>query len=323
MARKTEQQTQRCLPLEAMTNQRSFIDVAEILSITNKRLYRQNRVYRCRVTLRPTFLSGATEGFTGEVYALNNTWTNRRAYAMAMQAWLDAQEDEVQLMKSRGLPMAKWRDFKTKLGTADTRVGPMGPKYNSTTNVYEMDSLTPTAGNYDWDASTVSVDLITGPTEYGFNWLASAGNNFNIIEQFSRIYNVQQQPDTAFDFNTPYDELEVYTNRVTDIEFEGLQEDGNEPPYDKNIVDNVLAHVGTLGSVFVDPAAAGNDGYELTMMDTGWFDAPCGFIIFNGGLFADLNDMDLCIEVAVGDYKGVKAPEFVTITKKGGKYLCR
>ena len=315
--------TQRCVPLGATTNQSMFFDIAEILSICNKRLYRQNRIYRARLTLRPSYLSGANEGMKGDVHVLNNTWTNRQAYAMAMTAWLDAQEDEVQLLKSRGLPMAKWRDFKTKLGATNGRVGPVGPKWDATFNTMTIESLTPGTGNYDWDPSTVAVDLITGETEFGFNWLAAAGNNFNIVEQMGRVYNVQQEPDTAFDFNTPYDELTKYEAQITDIEFEGLLEDGNEPPYDKNNVDNVLAHVGTLGTTFVDPAQAGNDGFEHSVFDTGWFDAPCGFVILDGPLFAELQSMDLCLEVAVGDYKGVKAPEFVTITKKGGKYLCR
>jgi len=319
--------TQRCIPLGNVTNTQLYMDVAEILSIVNKRLYRQNRIYRCRLTLRPSFMASDTEGFTGDVYTLNNTWTNRRAYAMAMQAWLEAQESELALLKERGLPVAKWRDFKTSLGATNGRVSPVGPKYNPTTNLFEVEDLTPGTGNYDWDKSTVAVEnlLIGGQTEFGFNWLASAGNNFNIIEQMGRLYNVQQEPDTAFDFDTPYDELTVYSTDIQDIEFEGLLEDGNEPPYDKDNVDNVLAHVATMGSMIEATAEAGvtGDAYEALMLDTGWFDAPCGFIILNGGLWADLAEMDLCLEVAVGDYKGVNATEFVTITKKGGSYLCR
>lgn len=316
--------TQRCLPLEATTNMQMHIDVAQALSVANKRLYRQNRIYRCRLTLRPSFLSGATEGFTGEVYTLNNTWTNRKAYAMAMKAWLDAHEDEVEQMKSLGVKgIGKWRDFKTKLGATNGYVGPIGPKFNAATNSFEMEALTPTASNFDWDASTVEIQLPSGTAEFGFNWLAMAGNNYNIVEQMSRIYDVQTVPSEPSPFNTPYDSITADTDELSDIEFDNLQDHGQLPPYDIEAVDNVLAHVGTLGSRFVDPAQTGNDGFEMAMLDTGWFDAPCGFIILNGDLFGDLSDMDLCLEVAHGSYKGVDAPQFVSLTKRGGKWVVR
>lgn len=289
-------------------------------------MYRQNRVYRCRLVMRPSAVKGNTEGFVGEVLALNNTWTNRRSYAMAMEQWFKAHADEVKLMKSKGLSMASWRDFKTKLGATNGRITAMAHKYNPSSQLFEMEDLTPAAGNYDWDASTVAVSHVSGiPVEYGFNWLASDGNNFNIVEQMKRIYNVQQSPDTAFDYDLPYDSLQVNSTEIDDIEFEGLQEDGNEPPYDKNNVDNILAHIGTLGSFMTDSSnpAATTGEYEGIMTSTPWFDAPCGFIILNGPLFADLADMDLCLEVATGTYKGVKAPQFVSISKKGGQHRCR
>jgi hypothetical protein len=318
-------QTQRCLPLAATTNQQLHIDVAQALSVANKRLYRQNRIYRCRLTLRPSYLTGATEGFTGEVYALNNTWTNRKAYAMAMKAWLDAHEDEVAQMKELGVKgIGKWRDFKTKLGATNGYVGPIGPKFDSTANLFVQEALTPAASNFDWDASTVEITTAAGVVqEFGFNWLASSGNNFNIVEQMARVYDVQTTPHEPSPFNTPYDSITADTDDLSDMEFDNLQDHGQLPPYDTEAVDNVLAHVGTLGTRFVDPAQAGNDGFEMSMLDTGWFDAPCGFIILDGGLFSDLANMDLCLEVAYGSYKGVDAPQFVSLTKRGGKWVVR
>lgn len=318
--------TQRCIPLGDIDNQTKYLDVAELLSITNRRMYRQNRVYRCRLVVKPTAITSATEGFSGTVMAINNTWANRRAYAMAMEQWLKAHQDEVKLMKDKGLSFAKWRDFKTKLGATNGRISPIGHKYNSSTQDFVHEALTPAAGNYDWDASTVAVSHVSGiPVEFGFNWLASDGNNFNIVEQADRIYNIQQSPDTAFDYDLPYDSLQVNSTEIDDIEFEGLQEDGNEPPYDKNILNNILAHVGTLGSMMTDSSnpAATTGEYESMMLKTPWFDAPCGFVILDGAFFADLQDMDICLEVMTGDYKGVKAPQFVDITKVKGEYKCR
>lgn len=314
MARKTNtmMNTQRCIPLSAPGDNTVFFDIAECLSITNRRLYRQNRVYRARLKLRASYLDGANEGFTGEVYTINNTWLNRKAYGMAKAVWDKAHADEIASMKASGLnAVARWRDFKTKLGATNGRIGPVGPKYDAVANDFVVEELTPTATNYDWDASTVvKHDFAGSEIEFGFNWLAAAGNNFNIIEQVQRVYDVQETPNSPVEYNTPYDSVVVNSTELIDIEFDNVMEDGHMPPYDKENVDNVLAHVATIGSKFVDPAEQGNDGHEIMMLDTGWFDAPCGFVILDGPLFSDLHTMDLCIEVASGDYKGVKAPQF-------------
>lgn len=315
MGKAAMSQTQKCIPLTACTNQQLYLNAAEVLSITNKRLYRENRIYRCRLTLRASGITTANENMMGEVYTINNTWTNRKAYAMAMTAWLQAHKDEAKVLKEHGLKAARWRDFKTSLGATNGRLGPMGPKWDASQNLFTHEDLTPTSGNFDWEKATVMMGLPNGTNlEQGFNWLASAGNNFNMVQQLQRIYDVGSEPDASESITMPYDELNLSEDALQDVEMDNLRLDGSKPPYDKEQVDNILAHVGTLGTTLV-PSVGASDNLEHMLLQTPWFDAPAGFIILDGPLFADLAGMELCLEVAPGSYKGVDAPQYVDVYK--------
>ena len=59
------------------------IDVAKHLSELNHRLYRQSRVYRCKVN----HLGSPTDRGKLDVYVLRDTWMLQKAYQMAKDAF--------------------------------------------------------------------------------------------------------------------------------------------------------------------------------------------------------------------------------------------
>ncbi len=84
----------------ALANTR-YVDVSRLLSQANHRLYRQGRMYMCRVG----FHSPADDlGIT--VSALPNTWMTRKAWVAGLKAARKAERDSG--VSKRG----RWNDFR-------------------------------------------------------------------------------------------------------------------------------------------------------------------------------------------------------------------
>ena len=61
---------------------KNYIDVPKFLSEVNHRLYRQSRVYRCKIN----HFGDPTNRGSVDVYVLRDTWMLQKAYQMAKDA---------------------------------------------------------------------------------------------------------------------------------------------------------------------------------------------------------------------------------------------
>jgi len=287
--------------LQASGTGSQICEVNKGLSGLNRRLYRQNRVYRVKVDM----IQPITSSTAVDVYRLRNTFMLQRGYELAMREWNESYENADEVVKDANV--GRWRDFRidTTAFLGDTKLNPVtllaqGPKVLAQTAVID-----------EW-TSSLSYTTAGATRDFG---LLSDTNTFGIIHEFDKQGKVQSQPTTATT-EAAYEDLK---SDLSDAEVVNLQADGNEPPYDadSSTPQSVLEYVGTI---YVDSNGQGK-------LSTGYFDAPLGAVyLFGSGqqvpsvyLSSDTSARANMFKLSVqkGDYKGVAAHEFVDVTDMG------
>ena len=265
------------------------IRVDRELSGQNRRLYRQSRVYRCKVDVV------GDRAQSVDVYKLRDSFMLHKGYARAMEEWNKSYETAEDVVKETA--KARWRDFKISIKPFATDVF--------------MASETISANGTGAAATATVVDEYglsvaytgTGGNSRDFGLFADS-NTFDIIGEYNKEGNVQLQPSSAT-AEAAYEELQT---DLHDAEVVNLQASGNAPPYDADNAGagQILEYVGTI---FIDPT----NGISKT--STGFFDAPLGAIYCMGtfGAVTSLSGVsaNVSVEVQGGDYKGVKAHAYV------------
>ena len=264
--------------LAAGTSGEFEINIERFLSKTNRRLYRQARCYRVKIDLD----AASTEKF--DVYALANNWMNHQGLKMAYEMYLQNSEDERARLK--GTQMARWQDFRCQSGGAGPFVNPVQYNVNQIAS-----SLT--SGEF---VSTIVVDA-TG-AERTFTWAGSSVTKYGILDEYDKAGNAQSQPTTSTG-DMPYDDLMADDDAAM---AEALQNRGENPPYDKT---GVLAAQPWVKVATIDAASTAQK------LSTGYFDAPCGFVVVVPINAVADNSADLSWTVQSGDYKGVNAPSML------------
>lgn len=252
------------------------------MSNVNHRLYRQSRVYHCKLEID----ADTADGGYVEVYAIADTWYNQKAYQFAHKTFMNNSKEE--MATSAGGARARWNDFRVDHGdTIDQElqaiqyVGAVGSRF--TAGEYELSEVTDAAGT----AST-------------FRWVGSGANTYNIIDEYDSTGNTNSQPttpNTSIAYGALEDELD--TNQMDHI-----SNDGNLPPYDADALEN-QAWV-YIGRLYVDATGT-------SKLNTGFFKAPSGLIRLGlgGGLNAQTITEKIHLEVKSGDYKGCAAPSYL------------
>ena len=261
------------------------IDVAKHLSELNHRLYRQSRVYRCKVN----HLGSPTDRGKLDVYVLRDTWMLQKAYQMAKDAFdKNMTEERASISKSN---MARWQDFRIALDHKASGITEKLPlkRANGTLN-------TTTMSNGEFQASLVYKEDGTAMA-FGFY---PAASRWSIVEEYDKTADVDSTPSNVVsgsDIN-PYGALDDDNQQAARVD---LQNKGNSPPYDPNSLDgdSLLRRVGRLGSL---------SGAQK--LSTGFFDAPLGLIVLVATDTASDDDL-YEVEVQSGDYKGVHAASYI------------
>ena len=267
------------------------IDVAKHLSELNHRLYRQSRVYRCKVN----HLGNPTDRGKVDVYVLRDTWMLQKAYQMAKDAFdKNMSEERADISKSN---MARWQDFRIVLDHKASGISEKLPqkRANGTLNTSNMSSG-------EFNESQVYKEDGTGMT-FG---LFGSSTRWSIVEEYDKTADVDSAPANTVTGSSinPYGELDDDNQAAARND---LQNRGNAPPYNPNSLDgdSLLRKVGSIGS---------NTGAQR--LSTGFFDAPLGLIVLvaTGTVVAeDFYE----VEVQSGDYKGVHAASYVEQKKFG------
>ena len=271
---------------------KQFVDVARCLSEVNHRLYRQSRVYRCKVN----HLGNPTDRGKLDVYVLRDTWMLQKAYQMAKDTYDKNMIEEMTDVSAKNL--ARWQDFRIVLEPAASGYTEKLPmvRANSTLNAT-------TLANGEFAASRVYKEDGTSMT-FG---LVGSTSRWSIVEEYDKTADVDSAPAnlvSGSDIN-PYGELD--NDNVTAARND-LQNLGNQPPYDPNSLDGqeLFRKVASIGA---------QSGAQR--LSTGFFDAPLGLIVFvPSGLTANEDFFE--VEVQSGDYKGVHGADYIDVNKKFG-----
>jgi hypothetical protein len=262
------------------------------LSGLNRRLYRQNKVYRVKVDV----IGGREQ--TVDVYRLRNTFMLQRGYELAMQEWNKSFEEAAEVVKEN--VRARWRDFRIDLTphVNDVNSLPLNLRSSGT-------GVTTQAVVVDEFNTSLSYTPTGASRDFG---IKSDANTFDIITEYNKVGKVQNTPSVATT-EAAYEELQTDLN---DNMVERLQIEGNSPPYDADDHHalDVLEYVGTI---YIDANGA-------TKSTTGFFDAPLGavYVVGQGGTVNSIDngeDNFYKMTVQKGQYKGVAAHDFVTPMK--------
>lgn len=267
----------------SVNSQTMLIATDYLLSQVNHRLYRQSRLYRVSLTID----GDLPDGTSLDVYALSDTWMNKKAYQMAKAAFDKNSAEELAAMG--GSSKARWHDFRVNDGFtgAVARLGVELQGQNSQNFLTIGES----------EAATVTD---AGGVERSFRWVGSGGATFNIVDEYDRTGNTQTSPSNVVT-TMGYESLE---DELDSLQVEHLSGDGNSPPYNANTIENeVFSHVARL---YV--TSAGDN-----KIATGYFNAPCGIIYIQGGAGTTSLVLDgrMTLEVQKGDYKGIHAPSYL------------
>tara|TARA_B100000900_G_C20578530_1_gene716404 strand:- start:1448 stop:2209 length:762 start_codon:yes stop_codon:yes gene_type:complete len=248
---------------------------------------------------------GSTNGEI-HVFKLRDSWMLQKAYEMAMTKWNESYKEAQQATKDT--VKARWRDF---------RIDPRLHVNDNVTVSFTMSSMGTgvLATNVVVDEYQVAQAFRSSTNQQMDFALFSDGSTFDILEEYNKAGNTQNEPETAQAL-AAYEALNANLQAGETLD---LQANGNAPPYDADNmgVGEVLEYVGTIYR-----AQGGS-----TKLSTGFFDAPLGIIYtFGEGVTAvngikdsngNAQDVLMNVEVQAGDYKGVKSMPFVDARKAG------
>lgn len=270
------------LGLNAVATGTKFeIAFEQLLSKVNRRLYRHGRTYDVKLDIDPDATA------TYRVFALADNWMNVKAFQMAYAMYLQNGEDErVRLKESN---VARWEDFRTISGAGFDIVDPAQ---------WSQSFAAGTPLSNGEFSNTLVVDA--AGVGKNFSWGSASSTRYSLLEEYDKAGNAQPSPQTSTG-DMPYDELMADDDQVM---AEALQTRGNLPPYD---ADNV-------GEAYPWVQVATLKTGTTQKLSTGFFKAPCGFVIITNAVGQPLTAQDLGFvqwQVRSGDYKGVHAPSML------------
>ena len=268
---------EKCINFEPVTRA-AFLSISDSLSKVNHRLYRMTRKYYADVKLTNSNTVGGAD-----VYVLNNTWMLDKAVAFARQAYEKAVKEEKKVL---GGHLARWHDFRLNLnpsdGTGTTTFVELMPQF---INADTQFATLLTSG--DFMASTArDEDTNTG---YQFG-LWESGTQYNILKEYEKAASTEDSPDDI-ELNMPYDAIDDEATSTTFIE---LQQQGNEPPYNKDSMNDqqLWRHAGEIYS----------NANGTQKLSTGILCIPLGVVMI---VPKGSSNPTICIHAKLGDYKGI------------------
>ena len=297
--------TQRYFPVVyagSVARDNTLIQVDKCLNIMNRRLYRQHKVYTCQMELDEKAVPDQAGAFI-EIYALKNTWANRKAFALAKEMYDKAVSEERAQVGD-----ARWHDFRISglncfSDTATTDVLPVSTNANATRAPVGL-------GTGEYNASSVSATNLAGQiAPHTFGLLpTTTPTEYSVFLEFAN-----NGPRTPTDPGNPspggYERVSGTDYEIGNVE--DLLDNGNKPPYDtagnQSVPSGGPWH--KVGSLYHN--ATGD-----SQLRTGYFEAPLGMIVAVGYSttleeetpISEVTNL-LSLRVKEGDYKGVQAED--------------
>lgn len=272
------------------------IDVGQQLSEVNTRMYRQGKVYRCKLEASAEVVAESPD-LELEVFVLSNNWFNRGAWNAAYDSYRKATADE--RAELRDSQLARWEDFRVSTGLATAKEIRPGVWEDPTVQAPSF------LGNGEF-ALSEAVAEETG-TSYTYNWdPTNTANTLSIPTEYASMgYDLESTSPSQTSALAGYSTLFMDTQNAQALD---LQSRGANPPYDKTNYPPVWCKV---ASISAKSMTLPNQGNVAGRLSTGYFDALCGLVFIRalgtGGLTNYTQDGGLMLEVQSGDYKGVHA----------------
>ena len=258
-----------------------LVDVAKALSAQNHRLYRQGKLYHCKVEL--TDLSPQTDLLKQSVtlFTIPDTWYVKKAWELGFATREEA-------LSTSNTPRGRWDDFRVGWSSA----------YQTGTLPVSADL----ASMVSDEAQIAKVHDATASADYGFVMFGadrdSSNNLYGLIEQYDKTGNTATDPLA--------DGTGAYVNVHADAGMAEANRDialgqANNAPYDMDSFNGA-----DDGGAVMQPAlSTTEDGvgrYSVSFM------APLGLIkLSNSSTGGSAVATSVTLTVSPGNYKGVKA----------------
>jgi len=280
----------------AGTETSHYMDIARDLSVINRRLMRQGRVYHVK---KVTVVSSNTPNGENRISAsvIGPSWVARQAWKRGFETWkkMNSEAMHANLPSVQGT----WADFKVYMDEGQTTHTLLTPKDNGGNNY--------AVGEWTY-ARYVSPDGTTSADEFGA-WMlgahdgaAGAWNHIGLIKSYAESRATVQDgsplvPSTlsddplvnVFDYGTTVDEV-----------LNNIEGDNDQAPY----------------NIFTYPGESGNGPKPLLVQDAtivdgravmGGFEAMLGLIEFEIKSPIESDVYSVLVELAPGPYRGIKA----------------
>lgn len=248
-----------------------YIDLAGLLSNTNKRLYRQGMIYHARISVT----TGTVAGGANNVEVLHNSWRIRKAHQLAKARWMDSTKEE----RAAGVKAGRWNDFKVFYEAAHNAGNTIGPV---------------TSGG-EWNYTLANASTTASQWQFHFLGAGSSGTpgRFGMLREYDEMLDTDTDTPPAGGNAVPFSALSAdVSNNQGDI----LQEEGDLPPYSPTDLE---AYTPVTTYYMSSPLTPGGN----TVISTGMIAIPAGLVKLPdtaaGGLFR--------IDFKAGNYKGVHA----------------
>jgi len=284
----------------ANTETSRYVDLAKDLSMVNRRLYRQGRVYHVKkisiVSANTPNMPDASQAGRISVSVIPNSWVSQQAWKRGFQTWqkMNSEAMHANLPSVQGT----WADFKVYMSTGMNTGVKVSPIDNGG-NVYS-------AGEWTY-SKFVSPDGTTSADEFGIwmlgahNGSAGAWNDVGLIKSYAESRATVQDgspfvPSTlsddplvnVFDYGTTVDEV-----------LDNIEGDNDQAPY----------------NLFTYPGESGNGPKPIVVQDTtivdgraimGGFEALLGLLEFEIKSPIPSDVYSVLVELAPGPYRGIK-----------------
>ncbi len=285
-----------------------FLDLFRDLSLVNRRLYRQgNHLFIKKITVTSR---NADNGLVS-VGAAPTSWIVDAAWKKAFRLWNSMRKGHGGAPGSglpRGVTPATWADFKVFLSN-EHRLATMPLPLDNGNNAV----ITNTS---EWVyARFISPDGTTSADEFQAHLLGpdiGAPGTFTsvgIVQGYKESRRTVQEDTTGDEIDTDSWMINLFDDGTTLDEIaEDLKDDGDLPPYDldsytggaSNMPKPLVQQMKSL----VQSAAGATNAPSITL---GGIQAPCGLLEIETQSAVSEDVFDVLIEIAAGDYKGVKA----------------
>lgn len=289
------------------------MDLAKDLSGTNRRLYRQGKVYRVKSI---TVHSSTTNTFV-KFATVPNTWVARNAWKRAKAAY-DEMNNRAIAAGMGVRKLSRWHDFKVAISADHLGDPDIGVPCDSGdgTGASLMQ-----AGEWVY-SEFESPDGTTGSNSFGAYFMGDHSGNagsrtaIGLIQSYGESRSTVGSTPSGSDSDGDDDPLSNLFDAGTthDEIIDDLNHDNNEPPYAG------YGHTSTTGDKY--PGAGDNMSKPLVIREVSLdtdangayaiargFDAVCGLVEIETSSDTDGDIIEVLVELEAGDYKGVHAEE--------------